>query len=156
MRGEDIVEEVSTQLNLGIETRIPDEYISDMGQRLRTYKQIASARSDEELDRIREEIADRYGRIPESVDNLFAFARVRREAVRLGIVSIDRNGEVLAIKLDERHKIAPERLVKLLEKVGGAGVSAGGTLRLRISSDGDELDDNRVIRATQALMNELT
>ena len=156
LRGEDIVEEVSTQLNLGIETRIPDEYISDMGQRLRTYKRIASARSDDELDRIREEIADRYGRIPESVDNLFAFARVRREAVRLGIVSIDRNGEVLAIKLDERHKIAPERLVKLLEKVGGAGVSAGGAIRLRISSDGDELDDERVIRATLALLNELT
>jgi transcription-repair coupling factor (superfamily II helicase) len=156
LRGEDIVEEVSTQLNLGIETRIPDEYISDMGQRLRTYKRIASARSDEELDRIREEIADRYGRIPESVDNLFAFARVRREAVRLGIVSIDRSGEVLAIKLDERHKIAPERLVKLLEKVGGAGVSAGGAIRLRISSDGDVLDDERVIRATQVLLNELT
>ena len=155
LRGEDIVEEVSTQLNLGIETRIPDEYISDTGQRLRTYKRIASARSDEELERIREEIADRYGRIPESVDNLFAYARVRREAVRLGIVSIDRSGEVLAIKLDERHKIPPERLVKLLEKVGGAGVSAGGNIKLRISTDGDVLDDDRVMKAIQALLNEL-
>ncbi len=156
LRGEDIVEEVSTQLNLGIETRIPDEYISDTGQRLRTYKRIASARSDEELERIREEIADRYGRIPESVNNLFAYARVRREAVRLGIVSIDRSGEVLAIKLDERHKIPPERLVKLLEKVGGAGVSAGGNIKLRISTDGDVLDDERVMKAIQLLLSELT
>ena len=49
LRGEEIEEEVNAQLNLGVDTRIPDEYISDMGQRLRTYKRIASARSDEEL-----------------------------------------------------------------------------------------------------------
>ena len=60
LRGEDIVEEITTQLNLGVDTRIPDEYISDMSQRLRTYKRIASARDDEELARIKDEIADRY------------------------------------------------------------------------------------------------
>ena len=80
LRGEDIVEEITTQLNLGVDTRIPDEYISDMSQRLRTYKRIASSRTDEELARIKDEIADRYGRLPESVENLFLYSRTRRES----------------------------------------------------------------------------
>src|SRR5262245_10453216 len=88
LRGEPIEEELNTQLNLGVDTRIPEEYVYDMSQRLRTYKRIASARSDEELWRIHEEVADRYGRLPESVENLFTYARVRREAEQLGIVSI--------------------------------------------------------------------
>jgi transcription-repair coupling factor (superfamily II helicase) len=87
LRGEEIEEEIATQLNLGIEMRIPDEYISDMSQRLRTYKRIASARSDGELSGIRDELSDRYGRIPHSIENLFSYARARREAERLGLMA---------------------------------------------------------------------
>jgi transcription-repair coupling factor (superfamily II helicase) len=138
LRGEEIEEEVSTQLNLGVDTRIPDDYIADTGQRLRTYKRIASARSDEELARIRDEIADRYGRLPDAVGNLFEYARLRREAEHLGLVSIDRVGQNLSIKLGEKAKIEPDRLLNLLAETGNASFTPTGVLKLKISAELDK------------------
>jgi transcription-repair coupling factor (superfamily II helicase) len=132
LRGEEIEEEVSTQLNLGVDTRIPDDYIADMGQRLRTYKRIASARSDEELNRVSEEIADRYGRLPEAVENLFAYARVRREAERLGILSIDRTGESFAVKLGEKARVEPDNLLKFLAENPNASFTPTGVLKVKV------------------------
>ncbi|QQS45464.1 MAG: transcription-repair coupling factor [Acidobacteriota bacterium] len=138
LRGEEIREETGTQLNLGVDTRIPDDYISDMGQRLRTYKRIASSRSDEELDRIRDEIADRYGRLPDAVTNLFDYARLRREAERLGILSIDRVGETVAIKLGEKAGLDPEKLLAWLSESPTSSFSPNGVLKIRLEDDDKE------------------
>jgi transcription-repair coupling factor (superfamily II helicase) len=132
LRGEPLEEEINTQLNLGVDTRIPEEYVFDMSQRLRTYKRIASAKSDAELQRIREEVADRYGRLPDSVENLFQYARVRREAEHLGIVSIDRVGESLAIKVGEKTRLEPERLLQFLARNNAASFSPSGVLKLKL------------------------
>lgn len=132
LRGEDIEEDINTQLNIGVDTRIPDDYISDMSQRLRTYKRIASARSDNELDSIKAETADRYGRIPESVENLFKYASVRREAEHLGITSIDRIGANISIRFSEKAKIEPEKLLKYLEKNDNASFTNAGVLKLKV------------------------
>ncbi len=138
LRGEEISDETSTQLNLGVDTRIPDEYIFDMSQRLRTYKRIASARSDEELALIHEEVADRYGRPPESVENLFAYAGVRRTAERLGLLTVDRVGGSFAIKLGEKARIEPDRLLKLLAENPATSFSPNGVLKVKIEGDGTD------------------
>jgi transcription-repair coupling factor (superfamily II helicase) len=147
LRGEEIVEETGAQLNLGIDTRIPDDYVADMSQRLRTYKRIASARSDEELNRISEEVSDRYGRLPMPVENLFGFARVRREAERLGIISIDRLGESLAIKLGEKARVEPDNLLKLLGENKSASFSPTGVLKIKMEGAGDDVLADRVFTA---------
>ena len=139
LRGEDIVEEITTQLNLGVDTRIPDEYISDMSQRLRTYKRIASARSDEELATIKDEIADRYGRLPESVENLFLYSRTRRESENLGILSIDRIADSLAIRFSEKSRINPESLMKLLAENMNAKFTPNGVLKVKMSGENNDL-----------------
>ncbi|MBS1813092.1 MAG: transcription-repair coupling factor [Acidobacteria bacterium] len=137
LRGEDIVEEITTQLNLGVDTRIPDEYINDMSQRLRTYKRIASARTDEELAKIKDEIADRYGRLPASVENLFAYAKVRREAESLGILAIDRIADNLAIRISEKSRINPETLMKLLAENPNAKFTPNGVLKVKMNEEED-------------------
>ena len=155
LRGEEIVEETGTQLNLGVDTRIPDDYIADMSQRLRTYKRIASARSDEELNRISEEVADRYGRLPLPVENLFCYARVRRESERLGIISIDRVGESLAIKLGEKARVEPDNLLKLLDENKLANFSPTGVLKVKLGAAGDELLAERVFATLGAVLSRL-
>ena len=137
LRGEDIVEEITTQLNLGVDTRIPDEYISDMSQRLRTYKRIASARSDEELAKIKDEIADRYGRLTESVENLFEYAKVRRESENLGILSIDRITDSLAIRFSEKSRINPDSLMKLLAENPNTKFTPNGVLKVKMKDNED-------------------
>jgi transcription-repair coupling factor (superfamily II helicase) len=155
LRGEEIVEETGAQLNLAIDTRIPDDYIADMSQRLRTYKRIASARSDEELNRISEEVSDRYGRLPMSLENLFGFARVRREAERLGIISIDRVGENLAVKLGEKARVEPGNLLKLLEENKSASFSPTGVLKIKMVGAGDDLLADRVFTTLGEILSRL-
>ncbi|MBA3806440.1 MAG: transcription-repair coupling factor, partial [Acidobacteria bacterium] len=68
LRGETVEDETSVSINLGADVAIPDDYISDMGQRLRTYKRVSSARDEETISTIRAEVEDRYGRLPPSVE----------------------------------------------------------------------------------------
>src|SRR2546425_3260994 len=77
LRGEAVEDETTVAINLGVDVAIPEDYVSDMGQRLRTYKRVSSARDEETLSNIGEEIRDRYGRLPESVEQLFGYARLR-------------------------------------------------------------------------------
>jgi transcription-repair coupling factor (superfamily II helicase) len=93
---------------LGADVSIPNDYISETAQRLRTYKRISSADSDSALQQIYAEIGDRYGKIPASVDNLFDYARLRKSAEQMRVVSIDKTREGFAIKLGETRKSRPK------------------------------------------------
>ncbi|HEV2881282.1 MAG TPA: transcription-repair coupling factor [Pyrinomonadaceae bacterium] len=148
LRGEDVQDETSVSLNLGADVAISEDYISDMGQRLRTYKRIASARDDETLRQIRAETEDRYGRIPESVERLLAYARLRRTAETIGVLSLDRTPGGIAIKLSEKARVAPEKLLALVGTRAGASFTPNGVLRIDLSEE--EADD--VIETTHGLL----
>lgn len=135
LRGESVEDETSVSINLGADVAIPEDYISDMGQRLRTYKRVSSARDEETLSVIRAEVEDRYGRLPESVEGLFSYARLRRLAEEIGVISIDKTATGIAIKLSEKARVAPERLLALLSEREGASFSPSGVLRLEFSEE---------------------
>lgn len=133
IRGEEIEDEIGVAINLGMDFSIPKEYISETGQRLRTYKRISSTHSEESLVGIRSEIEDRYGSIPASLENLFEFCRLRRLAESLGILSIDASGGYVLIKLGEKSKVTPDSLMDFLSRNDGAAFSANGILRFGIN-----------------------
>ncbi len=135
LRGEQVEDETTVSINLGVDVAIPEGYISDMGQRLRTYKRVSSARDEDALAAIRAETEDRYGKIPEPVDDLFAYARLRQAAELVGVVSIDRTREGVAIKLAEKARVAPEKLMELIHAREGATFAPSGVLRLEMSSE---------------------
>lgn len=150
LKGEPVEDEVSTAINLGVDIRIPDDYVYDMSQRLRTYKRISSAESEEDLADVHAEIADRYGPIPETVENLFEYSRLRRETSKLGIVSIDREGDRLAVKFTEQAKIDPEKLIAMISE-GSASFAPSGVLKIRLNSQ----DDAAVFLEVRELLNHL-
>ena len=147
LKGQPIEDETSAAINIGIDIRIPEDFIYDMSQRLRTYKRISSAENDDELADIHAEIADRYGAIPESVENLFEYARLRREASRLGVLSIDREGARLAVKFSDKAKIDPEKLIDMVA-AGDAAFSPSGVLKIQMSAD----DDAQVFAGVRQLL----
>ncbi len=63
LKGEDLPREIDTQLNLGLNIKIPDEYIVEENQRLRMYKRIAGVADERQLGDVAAELADRYGPI---------------------------------------------------------------------------------------------
>src|SRR5712671_2217905 len=135
LRGEQIEDGPTVSLNLGVDVAIPESYISDMGQRLRTYKRVSSARDEEALSAIRAETEDRYGRIPEPVEDLFAYARLRQASETVGVISVDRTRDGIAIKLAEKARVAPEKLMELIQGREGASFTPGGVLRLELNHE---------------------
>jgi transcription-repair coupling factor (superfamily II helicase) len=135
LRGEQVEDEPTVSLNLGVDVAIPESYISDMGQRLRTYKRVSSARDEDALAAIRAETEDRYGRIPEPVDDLFGYARLRQVSEAVGVLSIDRIREGIAIKLAEKARVAPEKLMELIRSREGASFNPNGVLRLALNEE---------------------
>jgi transcription-repair coupling factor (superfamily II helicase) len=135
LRGDEVSDETSVSINLGIDVSIPDEYISDMGQRLRTYKRISSARDQATLSEIRNETQDRYGRLPESVERLFKYAELRRLAEIVGVVSIDKTPTGAAVKLSEKARVDPGKLMALIASEPGASFTPSGILRLDLDDD---------------------
>jgi transcription-repair coupling factor (superfamily II helicase) len=138
LRGEEVEDETSVTINLGVDVTIPDEYISDMGQRLRTYKRVSSARDEETLSGIRNETRDRYGRLPESVEQLFSYALLRRLAEELGVLSIDKTTDGVALKFSEKARVSPEKLASFVNAREGRVFSPTGVLKLNL--DDDEYD----------------
>ncbi len=130
IRGDEIADETSVSINLGIDVSIPKDYIAETSQRLRTYKRISSAETEESLMRIHAEIEDRYGRIPRAVDNLFEYGRLRKLAESMAIVSIDKTADGIAIKLGETARVSPDKLMQYLGENDGANFSPSGILRV--------------------------
>ena len=145
LKGEEIEDETSVSINLGVDVAIPHEYISETSQRLRTYKRISSAETEADLQKIHAEIQDRYGQIPESVNNLFEYAKLRRKAEKMHIISIDKTTDGFAVKLDEKAKVAPEKLMDFLNTETGSNFSPNGILRV-ISEN-----ENLIVQAQKVL-----
>jgi transcription-repair coupling factor (superfamily II helicase) len=134
IRGEVIEDELSVSINLGIDVSIPKDYIAETSQRLRTYKRISSADSEEALQKIHNEISDRYGKIPESIENLFEYARLRKFAEEMRVLSIDKTNDGFAIKLNQDAKVSPEKLMQFVSE-SGAVFTPNGILRVKSSDN---------------------
>jgi transcription-repair coupling factor (superfamily II helicase) len=130
LKGEEPEEEVRAVVNLRVDLRIDDTYVPDMNQRLIVYRRIAAARTERELEEALAEVKDRYGEPPASVLQLVDYGRIRVLADRLGIESIDRDGQVVHFKFRPQTKVDPTRLVALVRARPGLALSPPVTLKL--------------------------
>ncbi|MBN1450255.1 MAG: transcription-repair coupling factor [Anaerolineales bacterium] len=91
-------------VDLPIEVGIPADYIPDQDLRLRLYRRIADLRDESEIDALAAEFKDRFGDLPEIVQNLLYQMRVKLRAEEIGLASISsENGQILL-----RYPLTPE------------------------------------------------
>jgi transcription-repair coupling factor (superfamily II helicase) len=152
MKGEVTREEVAVQLNLGINIRIPPEYIKEENQRLRMYKRVAGVESEAQLKDVGEELADRYGEPPPAVRNLLQYARLKLVAQRLGVAAIDRRREQVTIRFTQEATVDPERLARFVGAQPGAQFSPSGVLKFSLAASKPE----EVLERLQHLLEDLT
>ncbi|MFN7920556.1 MAG: transcription-repair coupling factor [Bryobacteraceae bacterium] len=130
LRGEQVLPEIHTSVSLGLDLRIPSDWISDETQRLRAYKRIAEASDAAKAAKALEDLVDRYGPAPPAVALLLRFAVLKSAAERAGIESIERKAGAVQLKFHPDSQIDPERLMDLVQNEPGAQFSPGGILRL--------------------------
>jgi transcription-repair coupling factor (superfamily II helicase) len=130
LKGEESPLEIHSALNLGLDIRIPSDYIADENQRLRIYKRIASAAEQADRDAIGKELEDRYGPVPDAVRNLLDYSALKTLAEKLGIETVERRQGIANIKFHKETKVNPDKLMELVSRTSGAQFTPAGVLRL--------------------------
>lgn len=106
---------VEPVLELNLNARLSEEYIPDTNQRLTFYKRLSTVESEEELGRLREEIVDRYGKMPPEAELLLQVMALKVLARSLGIVKVQREGGNYRISFSEQTSVSPQRIVTLIQ-----------------------------------------
>ena len=150
--------EVRTTLNLGFDIKIPDLYIADESQRLRMYKRISSLASKEERDAIEQELVDRYGPIPPSVENLLRYALLKSVAEAMLVQSIERKADELWVKFHHDAPVGAEKLQQFMRRHKEAALRPDGVLRFRLglrAQPGAQDGESDLPRKIQVILQEL-
>jgi transcription-repair coupling factor (superfamily II helicase) len=130
LKGEEVEDEIRANVNLRVDLRIDDAYIPDMNQRLTVYRRMAAVRTAVELDRLMDEVRDRYGAPPSSVLNLAEYAYIRLLADGLRIDTIDREGQLVVLKFRADARLDPTWLFRVVQSRGDAALVPPATLKL--------------------------
>ncbi len=116
LKGEEKIPEVEPNINLGVPSYIPDDYIEDVNERLVIYKRLASVKEDGEVADIASELRDRYGPTPQLVENLFIMMEIKRVIRKALVTSIDAAKGRVSITFDPRTPVKPEKVVELIKE----------------------------------------
>ena len=101
------------RIELPVDATIPEDYVPHERLRLEAYTKFAAARSDADVDDMLDELADRYGAVPEPVRRLAALARLRALAARLGVREIVAQGKSVRLSPVELAESGRLRLTRL-------------------------------------------
>ncbi len=151
MKGEATSDEAETQLNLGLNIRIPVDYIPEENQRLRMYKRIAGVETESQLSDVRAELQDRYGEPPPAVRNLLEYATLKLLAVRVGATGIERKRDVVTIKFRQNAVIDPAKLAQFVSSQRGTQFSPDGMLKFSLNASAAQ----EVLRRLRTLLEQL-
>jgi len=119
MKGEEVVPEVEPEMDLPLPALIPSDYLDDIHQRLIFYRRLASARSDQDLEEVREELRDRYGPFPSSLENLLQLMDLKLLLKRARVRRVSWEREKMVITFDPQAPVDPQRLVSAVARGKG-------------------------------------
>ncbi len=108
--------QTETEISINIPAFIPEDYMSEVSQRLYFYKKLSSVKNQQDIASVEEEINDRYGAAPEETKNLFSLMEIKLLLAPLNVSSIKIGSGKLVYSFLNSTKIVPETIVELVTK----------------------------------------
>jgi len=118
LSGKPITEEIEPDINVGVESYIPEDYIPDIQTRLEIYKKISIARTEDDFNELVDELKDRFGRIPEPLDNLVQLTKLRNLLSENRIIALLCNNDECNLNIREMKKDDLSRLFRVMDSTG--------------------------------------
>ncbi|GGK67690.1 transcription-repair-coupling factor [Planomonospora parontospora subsp. parontospora] len=113
LTGAEPEERPDVKVELPVNAHIPHDYVTSERLRLEAYKRVAAICTDDDIAAVRDELTDRYGRLPQEVDNLLAVARFRIRARRAGLTDVTLQGQHIRfapVDLRDSQQVRLQRL----------------------------------------------
>ena len=111
-QGIQVQEEKDIQIDLNISSYIPDDFIKDSSQKIEIYQNIALCRTEEDIQNVIDEIIDRYGKMPDELENLIEIVRIKELARKSSITKIVQRMENIVFYFENNNY--PENMINIL------------------------------------------
>ena len=116
MKGEELVQPVETVINIKVDAHIDRDYIAEESHKMEFYKKFAAINGLEDRSDIEDELVDRFGDMPASVENLIDIAYIKALARRIRITEISHQGREVRMRLADDKAISSKQLMLVLNE----------------------------------------
>ncbi|MGA7046595.1 MAG: TRCF domain-containing protein, partial [Candidatus Sulfotelmatobacter sp.] len=138
-------------LNLGLNIRIPADYVPEENQRLQMYKRVARVETESQLTEVAAELQDRYGPPPAAVRNLLDYASLKLLCMKIGVNAIERKRDFITLKFQQNAAVDPEQLARFVSAQRGTQFTPDGMLKFVLKAAAAE----EVLRTLRSVLEEL-
>src|SRR3979411_2104713 len=104
---------VATEVNLHSPALLPETYCGDVHERLVLYKRLANCQADDELERLTEELVDRFGPLPDAARVLLECHKLRIQGAPLGVQKVDAAPGGIVVQFIPQPPVDPRKDVQL-------------------------------------------
>ncbi len=124
-QGIKVEEDISCQIDLNVTSYIPDSFISDQNQKIEIYQDIALCKNEEDISNVIDEIIDRFGNMPNEIENLLEISRIKQLAKEKYLNKIQSRGNSVVFTFDA-NKFDNNMLSDIIKKYGNRIKFASG------------------------------
>ncbi len=142
---------IGTEVDLGISTLLPANYVSDVHARLTLYKRLANCVDAQAIQALKEELIDRFGPLPLETKYLLRSTRIHQQANTLGINKITAGAQSGHVFFESNPKFDLSRLIKLIQTQPERYQLHADHLRFKISHP----DPDARLKAVELLLQEI-
>lgn len=139
-QGFTVEEEIECQIDLNVTSYIPDSYIKDQNQKIEIYQNIALCKTEEDIQNVVDEIIDRFGNMPNEIENLLEISRIKNSAKKKYLTKIQSRKDVVIFTY-ENNKFDNDALSDMIQKYGNRIKFASGIkpmVTLKIEKRGEK------------------
>jgi transcription-repair coupling factor (superfamily II helicase) len=122
----------TTEINLHVPALLPADYCADVHERLTLYKRMANCENTDMLDGLREELVDRFGKLPDAARALIETHRLRILSKALGIAKIDAASEAIVLQFGPNPPIDAAKIIRLIQSRRDVKLSGQDRLRFTL------------------------
>lgn len=130
---------VTTDIKLHAPALLPNDYCGDVHLRLSFYKKLATAKTNDQIDTLLEELVDRFGKLPPQAQTLIDVHRLRVLSQPYGVVKVDATPGVIFMSFKPNPPIDPMAIIHLIQK--NKHIKLAGNDKLRIEKALPEVKD---------------
>jgi transcription-repair coupling factor (superfamily II helicase) len=154
-RGEEMPKEKDITIDLQVKAFIPQDYIYDTGTKIDFYQRIYAAREMKEIEGLKEELEDRFGTLPQPLQNLLEIASIKVLASKSKVYAVLQEKDLIKIKIEENHSLSGKDLMELARKYRRQ-VSFSVSSGLEIMVNTQRLDIKRVLKLLEEVVMEIS
>ena len=116
LKGEKVEHAVEPEIKIAVTAYIPDDYVPDTDLKMEFYQRLADARRIVELLAVKEELEDRFGRLPYQMNSLMNLMEIKIMARQLGLAAVQLEKSRFRMIFPNELQVSPADIQRLVER----------------------------------------